>query len=192
MFKTVNIKKLMLSVCVFPIAVTAVAQSEVVPDSIPPVSLDGSRYKDFGGFVLDMGPLPVAPPPMIAPQLTYRPYGNNNTIKNYNEIFRPGLNVTYDRGTFSGFSPMYSRTGFGGYGLGFNSMPPTLQSASFKLKNGLRITTYGEYDADGNKVRNPAALPWERNNFNGAFEMKSENGNFGIRIEVQRGRNMPY
>ena len=29
-------------------------------------------------------------------------------------------------------------------------------------------------------------------NFNGAFEMKSENGNFGIRIEVQRGRNNPF
>ena len=43
-----------------------------------------------------------------------------------------------------------------------------------------------------NKVRNPSALPWERNNFNGAFEMKSENGNFGIRIEVQRGRNNPF
>ena len=28
--------------------------------------------------------------------------------------------------------------------------------------------------------------------FNGAFEMKSENGNFGIRIEVQRGRNNPF
>ena len=44
----------------------------------------------------------------------------------------------------------------------------------------------------GNKVRNPSALPWERNNFNGAFEVKSENGNFGIRIEVQRGRNNPF
>ncbi|MBD4337957.1 hypothetical protein GUH15_18220, partial [Xanthomonas citri pv. citri] len=60
------------------------------------------------------------------------------------------------------------------------------------LKNGWKITTYGEYDADGNKVRNPSALPWEKNNFNGAFEMKSENGNFGIRIEVQRGRTTPY
>ena len=35
-------------------------------------------------------------------------------------------------------------------------------------------------------------VPWEKNNFNGAFEMKSENGNFGIRIEVQRGRTTPY
>lgn len=32
----------------------------------------------------------------------------------------------------------------------------------------------------------------KRITFNGAFEMKSENGNFGIRIEVQRGRTTPY
>ena len=148
-------KKLVLSISMFLIAATTFAQSEVVTDSIPPISLDG--YKNFNGFMLDMGSMIMAPPPLIAPQLYYQPY-NNNTIANYNEI----------------------------------SMPPTLQSATFKLKNGLHITTYGEYDADGNKVRNPSALPWERNNFNGAFEMKSENGNFGIRIEVQRGRNNPF
>lgn len=31
-----------------------------------------------------------------------------------------------------------------------------------------------------------------KNNFKGAFEMKSSDGNFGIRIEVQQGRNYPY
>ena len=101
------------------------------------------------------------------------------------------MNIIYDRGSYNHvFTPMYP--GMGIYGFGTMSMPPTLQSATFKLKNGLHITTYGEYDADGNKVRNPSALPWERNNFNGAFEMKSENGNFGIRIEVQRGRNNTF
>ena len=165
-------QKLILSISMFLIAATTFAQSEVATDSIPPISLDG--YKNFNGFVLDMGSMIMAPPPLIAPQLYYQPY-NNNTIANYNEIFRPN---------------MYP--GMGIYGSGTLSMPPTLQSATFQLKNGLRITTYGEYDADGNKVRNPSALPWERNNFNGAFEMKSENGNFGIRIEVQRGRNNPF
>lgn len=184
-------KKLILSLVMFLSVAATFAQTEVMADSIPPISLDGSRYKSFDGFVLDMGAVMIAPPPLIAPQLTYEPYSSNGTIKNYNEIFRPGRHITYDRGSYSLFTPMYS--GLGGYGMhGFGSMPPTLQSATFKLKNGLRITTYGEYDADGNKVRNPAALPWERNNFNGAFEMKSENGNFGIRIEVQRGRNNPY
>ena len=177
-------KKLVLSISMFLIAATTFAQSEVATDSIPPISLDG--YKNFNGFVLDMGSMIMAPPPLIAPQLYYQPY--NNTIANYNEIFRPNMNITYGRGPYNHLSPsMYP--GMGIYGSGTLSMPPTLQSATFQLKNGLRITTYGEYDADGNKVRNPSALPWERNNFNGAFEMKSENGNFGIRIEVQIVRN---
>lgn len=186
-------KKLILSISMFLMTAACFAQSEMVTDSIPAISLDGSRYKPFDGFVLDMGPVMIAPPPLIAPQLTYEPYSSNNTIKNYNEIFRPSLNVVYDRGSYPGFASGLSGAGYGGYGIyGFGSMPPALQSATFKLKNGLRITTYGEYDVDGNKVRNPSALPWERNNFNGAFEMKSENGNFGIRIEVQRGRTSPY
>ena len=66
------------------------------------------------------------------------------------------------------------------------------QGASYKLNNGMRINLYGEYDADGRKVYNPSAMPWERNNFNAAFEMKSANGNFGIKVEVHGGRNNPY
>ena len=148
-------KKLVLSSSMFLIAATTFAQSEVVTDSIPPISLDG--YKNFNGFMLDMGSMIVAPPPLIAPQLYYQPY-NNNTIANYNEIFRPNMNIIYDRGSYNHvFTPMYP--GMGIYGFGTMSMPPTLQSATFKLKNGLHITTYGEYDADGNKVRNPSALP---------------------------------
>ena len=79
-------KKLILSISMFLIAATTFAQSEVATDSIPPISLDG--YKNFNGFVLDMGSMIMAPPPLIAPQLYYQPY-NNNTIANYNEIFRP-------------------------------------------------------------------------------------------------------
>ena len=57
---------------------------------------------------------------------------------------------------------------------------------------GMRINTYGDYNKDGWRVPNRSAMPWERNNFRGAFELKSANGNFGIRIEVQQGRNTPY
>ena len=56
----------------------------------------------------------------------------------------------------------------------------------------MRINTYGEYNADGYKVYNPAAMPWEKNNFNAAFEIKSANGNFGIKVEMHGGRNNPY
>ena len=38
-------KKLVLSISMFLIAATTFAQSEVVTDSIPPISLDG--YKNF-------------------------------------------------------------------------------------------------------------------------------------------------
>ncbi len=33
----------------------------------------------------------------------------------------------------------------------------------------MRINTYGEYNADGYRVPNRSALPWERNAFKGAF-----------------------
>ena len=46
-------------------------------------------------------------------------------------------------------------------------------------------------NADGYKVPDRSALPWEKNTFKGAFELKSANGAFGIRIEVQQGKN-PY
>lgn len=120
-------KKLVLSISMFLIAATTFAQSEVVTDSIPPISLDG--YKNFNGFMLDMGSMIMAPPPLIAPQLYYQPY-NNNAIANYNEIFRPNMNIIYDRGSYNHvFTPMYP--GMGIYGFGTMSMPPTLQSATF-------------------------------------------------------------
>ena len=93
----------------------------------------------------------------------------------------------FSSSSFSGFS------GFGyGYGWGLSSSPQFMQMGSFKLKNGMRINTYGDYDKDGWRVPNRSAMPWERNNFRGAFELKSANGKFGIRIEVQQGRNAPY
>ncbi len=119
-----------------------------------------------------------------------------NMTKDYNQLFRLNTDVTYSQGftdsfsssSFSGFSGF---SGFG-YGWGLSSSPQFMQMGSFKLKNGMRINTYGDYDKDGWRVPNRSAMPWERNNFRGAFELKSANGNFGIRIEVQQGRNTPY
>ena len=61
-----------------------------------------------------------------------------------------------------------------------------------KIVDGMPMPTYGEYDADGRRVRNPQALPWQKQNFNAGFELKSEDGKFGIGIEVHRGRNNPF
>ncbi len=154
------------------------AQSEGAADSIPPISLDGSRYKSFDGFLLDMEPIQAAPQ-LVTPRLPYRPYNDNGTVVHYNELFRPGRNVTYDRVMYdASFLPFFPSG--------------ALQSATYRLGNGMRIITYGEYDANGYRVRNPGALPWERNHFRGAFEVKSRNGNFGIRVEMQGGRATPW
>jgi hypothetical protein len=85
------------------------------------------------------------------------------------DAFRINPNVTYSGGMSSGMV--------------------NWQGKSYKLNNGARINLYGEYDADGNKVHNPSALPWEKKDFNAAFEFKSANGNFGVKLEVHGGRN---
>ncbi len=166
---------------------SAFAQSEMMEnDSLPVISLDGSRYKSFdGGFVLDMGSMIEAPasiaPALLPQQLNWQSLSViSGVTKDYNSIFRPKGNVTYGRGNYT---PM-----FGLHGYGFSTNIPTMQSATYRLNNGLRITTYGEYNADGHKVYNPSALPWQRNNFNAGFEFKSEDGSFSIGIGVQRGR----
>lgn len=142
--------------------------------------------KSFGGFLLDMTLMNLQPTPRFSEFKLEIP----DASKDYARIFRLNPDVTYS----SGWSDMFSTgttswgsfSSFGFWGLG--STPTTLQMSSFKLKNGMRINTYGEYDATGRKVPNPSALPWERNNFKGAFELKSSNGAFGFRLEVQQGR----
>ena len=114
--------------------------------------------------------------------------------KDYSRIFQLNPNVTYSQGLSNIFSLSNSRYfSSNPFGLtGFWGSTDNLQMGSFTLKNGMRIHTYGEYDKDGWKVPNPSALPWEKNNFKGAFELKSANGSFGIRIGVQQGRHVPY
>lgn len=152
------------------------------------------RVKDFGGFILDMGSMlnaeSLVVSPMILPTLSYLPPYSETTPYQLNpDAFKLNPNITYMGGTniTSSRTPMYSLL-YNGMGSGMVNW----QGASYKLNNGMRINLYGEYDADGRKVYNPSALPWERNNFNAAFEMKSANGNFGIKVEVHGGRNNPY
>lgn len=169
------------------------AQSEVQGDSIRSHALpDGvllPEVKNYDGFLLDMSLLK-----MEAPHLPKFTLEIPDASKDYSRIFRLNPDVTYSQGLSNVFSltnsTVYSMNPFGL--TGFWSSPENLQMGSFKLKNGMRINTYGEYDKDGWKVPNPSALPWEKNNFKGAFEMKSANGAFGIRIEVQRGNRTPF
>ena len=193
----------MKQVCLFIIALFAgsislYAQSEaqgdsirshVLPDGTPPEGALKPEVKNYDGFLLDMSLLK-----MEAPRLPEFTLEIPDASKDYSRMFRLNPNATYSQGLSNVFSltnsTVYSMTH---YGLsGFWSSPENLQMGSFRLKNGMRINTYGEYDKDGWKVPNHSALPWEKNNFKGAFEMKSSNGAFGIRIEVQQGNRTPF
>ncbi len=146
--------------------------------------------KDFGGFLLDMNLMKMAAPKLPSAKLEIP-----DASKDYSFLFKTDPNVTYSQGFSNVFNPgnvttVYSLNPFGLTGFGTSSQ--YLQMGSFKLKNGMQLNTYGDYNADGWRVPNRSALPWERNNFRGAFELKSANGNFGIKVEVQQGRTTPY
>lgn len=164
------------------------AQTEMNGGNLP--DTDSHRYKDFGGFILDMGPMVDMPFYLAPPTLSFRPfdYASAGLYEVNPEAVRINPNLTYLGGATLTPSPTIF------YSLLYPGSTGNVQwqGASFKLNNGVRINTYGEYDADGNKVYNPSAMPWERNNFNAAFEVKSPNGKFGIKVEVHGGRNYPY
>lgn len=171
-------------------------RSKAVSEGVPPEGVplsDGilpSDVKSYDGFLLDMGLMKMAAPPRL-PKFTLE---IPDASKDYSRLFQLNPNVTYSQGLSNIFSLSNSRFySSNPFGLtGFWGSTDNLQMGSFTLKNGMRINTYGEYDKDGWKVPNPSALPWEKNNFKGAFEMKSANGAFGIRIEVQQGRNHAF
>lgn len=176
-------KRPILFVCVMLGALSVSAQSEVPADTIRGLP---STVKQYGDFLIDMGLFAASPVRLPRPSLNLY-----DASKDYNRIFRLNPDATMTQGFSNAFAPVYSSGYAWGFG-GFSSTPQYLQMGSFKLKNGMRLNTYGEYDADGRKVPNPSAMPWEKNNFKGGFELKSGNGAFGIRIEVQQGRGAPY
>ena len=154
------------------------------------ISFDGPSRKDFGGYILDMGTMlnaesltvPISLPSLslLAPMENVSPYQFNP------EVFRIHLNITYTSSL--GTSPM-NTSGFSVLYPGIGSSMVNWQGKSYKLNNGARINLYGEYDADGHKVHNPTAMPWQKKDFNAAFEFKSASGNFGVKLEVHGGRN---
>ena len=162
-------------------------------DDIPPTEeqLLPDGMKSYDGFLIDLNSLMKLPA-----QDWEKPFQIviPDASKDYNRIFRLNPDVTYSSGLNNMFSlsgsPYFSSNPFGL--TGFGSTADNLQMDSFRLKNGWRLNTYGQYDKDGWRVSNPSALPWQQNDFKGAFELKSQNGSFGIRIEVQKGRETPF
>jgi hypothetical protein len=179
-------KKLILSLGLALLSLSALAQSEATADTLnrtlPPT------VKEYGGFLIDMGLMNVQPPQL--PKFTLEV---PDASKDYSRIFGLSNDVLYTKGFAADlFSPTFSDFGSGwGWGLFAPFSTSDMQMSTFKLKNGWIIHTYGDYDKDGYRVRNPSALPWERNSFRGAFELKTPNG-FGLRIQVQQGRYWLY
>ena len=181
-------KRLYTILFIFFTAIPLFAQTENREGNLP--DFDSPRYKDFNGFILDMGPMMDMPAYLAPPSLSFRPFGmmSSEPYQLNPEALRINPNVTYLGTSPAGLSP------YTFYSLLYPGSSGNVQwqGASFRLNNGVRINTYGEYDADGYKVYNPSAMPWEKNNFNAAFEVKSPNGKFGIKVEMHGGRNYPY
>lgn len=152
------------------------AQNEVTSDSIqaPPVH----NIKVFGDFMLDMNLLTPPKLPSFSTNLL-----EPDATKNYSLLFQLPLQMI--------LSKTHIYNSYSSFGVGMFPSSNYLQSATFQLNNNMRLSTYGQYTLDGKRIPNPSALPWEKNNFMGGMELKF-NKNFGIRIEVQQGRNSMY
>ena len=140
--------------------------------------------QDFGGFLLDLVALyPTEPAKPIAQAL-------QALMPDFSQMLRLKPAVTF--GTLSGslFAPTYTLGTF--TTTHFSAMPTmgNVQVANFRLKNGMTISTMGDYDANGHRVNRPV-LPWQRNNFQGAFQVKSADGKFSFGIHVSNGAG-PY
>ena len=180
-------------------AFVAVDAQEVVPtDSLrlpeeKGLLLPSTAKPYYGGYLLDLGDL-------HAPVFMARTDSFNvelyDASKDYSALFRPIQDVQYGMvsslpGTFAS-KGLYGNTwwGYSWGGLWTDERP--WQTASFRLKNGWRLNTYGDYDKDGWRMPVQSSFPWQKNNFRGAFELKSKDGSFGIRVEVRRGHEWPF
>lgn len=161
------------------------AQNEISSDSLQ-ADLP-STIKNFDGFLLDMSILPKVLPAPFLPKYSLR---LPDASKDYSFLLRLNSDATYTQGYTSLFSlsdKNYFSSGNQFFPSSFGTSS-NLQMGSFRLKNGMRLNTYGQYNKDGWRVPSHNALPWEKNTYKGAFELKSANGNFGIRVEVEQRR----
>lgn len=166
------------------------AQTERPGEVASPAVEEPSDVRNYGGYLIDMSLMGLAEPqPSV--RILDMPFP---LARDYSRMFAPMGSATYSVMPYSEvFAPGNSALGgfrFYGPATLFGSACVTcgstnLQMGSFRLSNGMRIQTYGQYNADGYRMPSHSALPWEKNQFRGAFELKSANGSWGIRVEVQ-------
>ncbi len=140
-----------------------------------------ASYQEFGGFVLDLTQAlasPLALPKLELPSVDPFPK------------FKQALQLGLKKQSFRLVpSTNFQQNSYGFSSWGSSNLTP-LHSATFRINERLNISTYGDYDAQGFKRPNPAALPWEKNDFRGGFEIKTSSG-FRFGIEVNR-KGSPY
>ncbi len=165
-----------LLISLFPIC--GYAQSELPSDSIKSTP---KTYKLYGDFIIDMSLFSIMPPtiPKVSLELP-------KPSTNYNELLQMGKMPIYNS-FYTGNSSSFSHSAFYDWG----NTPVRLQSQSFRLNDNLKFSTFGQYDEKGRKIVTPGLMPWQKDNFVGGFELKSEKG-FGIRVEVRQGNRNPY
>ncbi len=167
----------------------AMAQTEVTGDTLrarqtPDISaltasqqrISDDGVRSYDGFLLDMNSMLQPSQSMMptTPSLTAPAQTGLYSYKNFDKMLQLKSKATYG----ISITPL---------GMGINN----LHLADFKLNNGMTLTTYGDYDSNGRRHLNPSALPWQRNNFQGAFRLKSADGKFSVQVRVGRGYG-PY
>lgn len=162
------------------------AQHEIPTDTLHRVT-NMPKVVHFGDYLLDMRLMNLMPENNM-PKIGFSAY---SMTKDFNSLFRLNSNTSYTQGFTNIFS--YPFWGYGGldYRYGFAPTSDYLNMGSFKLNNGMHLNMYGQYSANGQLRPDVNILPWEKHDFKGAFELKSANGAFGIRIEVNR-QSTPY
>ena len=181
-------KRVFIPLIMLLIALSTQAQTESIS-----IRTDGTQCKDYGGYILDMGTmlnteslsLLVLFLPNMSQLMPLLP--DDEELKINPDAWTFNNKVIYTTTSSLNFPPRGALVHPATQGAPFQ-----WQSTTYKLNNGMRLTSYGEYDADGKKVMNQHALPWQKQNFNAGVWLESSDGKFGIGIEVHRGRNNPF
>lgn len=174
-------KKMILFLAVLIVSIATMAQSEAVSDSI---TLKMDNNKHFGNYMLDANlySMPILQLPSYTDMLKTTP-----SMENFLESLNRSPQWIFTKATSDALPTLT----YGYSAFDFQSPTQNLGIGTIKLNSNLRLNLYGQYAPDGSKLPGNNLLPWDKNYFKGAMELKV-NKNFGIRVEVQRGGYNPY